>query len=148
MTGLPLSANWNGNNYNSILVIIDQLTKMVQYEPVKITIDAPRLAEVILDVVVWHHSLPNSIVTNRSSLFTSKFWLSLCYFLGVKRKLLTAFYSETDGQTKRQKSTMKGYLRMFVNFKQNNWARLLLMARFAYNYAKNASTSHMPFELN
>ena len=43
---------------------------------------------------------------------------------------------------------MEAYLQAFVNFKQNNWARLLPIAEFAYNNAKNASTGHTPFELN
>ncbi len=43
---------------------------------------------------------------------------------------------------------MEAYLRAFVNFEQNDWARLLPMAEFAYNNAKNASTGHTPFELN
>ena len=43
---------------------------------------------------------------------------------------------------------MEAYLRAFVNFEQNNWAQLLLMAEFAYNNAKNASTGYTPFELN
>ena len=52
VTGLPLSSDWKGNSYDSILVIVDQLTKMVHYELVKVTIDAPGLAEVIIDVIV------------------------------------------------------------------------------------------------
>ena len=100
VTGLPLSADWKGDSYNSILVIVNRLTKMVHYEPVKVTIDAPGLAEVIIDVVVRHHGLPDSIVTDRGSLFTSKFWSLLCYFLGVKWRLSTAFHPQTDGQTK------------------------------------------------
>ena len=43
---------------------------------------------------------------------------------------------------------MEAYLRVFVNFKQNDWARLLSMAEFAYNNARNANTGHTPFELN
>ena len=43
---------------------------------------------------------------------------------------------------------MEAYLRAFVNWKQNDWARLLPMAEFANNNAKNTSTSYMPFELN
>ena len=39
---------------------------MIYYEPVKITIDAPKLAKVILDVVVWHYDLLDSIVSDRS----------------------------------------------------------------------------------
>ena len=43
---------------------------------------------------------------------------------------------------------MELYLRAFVNFEQNDWARLLPIAKFAYNNAKNASTGYMIFELN
>ena len=148
VTGLPLSADWKGNSYDSILVIVDRLTKMVHYEPVKVTIDAPGLAELIINVVVWHHGLLDSIISDRGAIFTSKFWSSLCYFLGIKRRLSTAFHPQTDGQTERQNSTMETYLRAFVNFEQNDWARLLPMAEFAYNNAKNASTGHTPFEFN
>ncbi len=121
---------------------------MVYYEPVKVIIDALGLVEVILDVVIRHHGLPHSIVSDWGLVFTSKFWLSLCYFLGIKRRLSIVFHPQTDGQTKRQKSAMEIYLPAYVNFEQNDWAKLLLMAEFAYNNAKNASTSHTPFELN
>ena len=120
MTGLPISTNWKRDSYNSILFIIERLTKMVHYKSVKITIDAPGLAEVIIDVVVCHHGLPDSIITDRGSLFNSKFWSSLCYFLGIKRRLSTAFYPQTDSQTERQNSTMEAYLRAFANFEQND----------------------------
>ncbi len=146
--GLPVFTHWKGETYDSILVIIDRLTKIVHYKPVKVTIDVPALVEVIIKAVVWHHGLPDSIVSDCGSVFTSKFWSSLCYFLGIKRKLSTTFYPQTDGQTERQNSTMEAYLRAFVNFEQNNWARLLPMAEFAYNNAKNASSGHTPFELN
>ncbi len=146
--GLPVSTNWKGKTYDSILVIVDRLIKMVHYELVKVTIDAPALVEVIIEAVVRHHGLPDSIVSDWGSVFTSKFWSSLRYFLGIKRRLSTAFHPQTDGQTERQNSTMEAYLRAFVNFEQDDWARLLPMAEFAYNNAKNASTSHIPFELN
>ncbi len=43
---------------------------------------------------------------------------------------------------------MEAYLQAFVNFEQNDWAKFLPMAEFAYNNVKNASIDHMPFELN
>ncbi len=43
---------------------------------------------------------------------------------------------------------MEAYLQAFINFEQVDWAKLLPMAKFAYNNAKNASTGHIPFELN
>ena len=70
VTGLPILTDWKRDNYNSILVIVVRLTKMVYYKPVKITINISRLAEVIIDLVVWQHALCHSIVTNKGSLFT------------------------------------------------------------------------------
>ncbi len=43
---------------------------------------------------------------------------------------------------------MEVYLQAFVNFEQDDWTRLLSIAEFAYNNAKNTSTGHTPFELN
>ena len=148
VTLLPILTYWKRKNYNSILVIVDRLTKMVYYEPVQVTINAPSLAEVILDMVVQHHGLSNSIMSDRGSLLISKFYLLLCYFFDIKQKLLIAFYLQTNGQNKQQNSIIEAYLGAFVNFKQNDWARLLLMAKFVYNNAKNINTGHKPFELN
>ena len=53
-----------------------------------------------------------------------------------------------DGQIERQNSTMEAYLWAFVNFEQNDRARLLPMTEFAYNNAKNASIGFSLFELN
>ena len=65
---------------------------MVHYKLVKITIDAPGPAKVIIDVVVCHYGLSDSTITDRGFLFTSKFWSSLYYFLGIKHRLSTAFH--------------------------------------------------------
>ena len=148
VTILPVSTDWKSESYDLILVIVNRLTKMVHYKPVKITIDALGLAKVIINVVVQHYGLPNSIITDQGSLFISKFWSLLCYFFGIKRRLFTAFHPPTNSQTERQNSTMEAYLRVFVNKEQNVWARLLPMAELAYNNGKNASTGHTPFELN
>ena len=117
VTRLPVSTDWKGKSYDFILVIVDRLTKIVHYEPVKITIDAPELAEVIINMVVWHYGLPDSIVTNKGSLFISKFWSSLCYFPRFKRRLLTAFHPQIDDQTEKQNSTMEAYLWALVSFR-------------------------------
>ena len=99
-------------------------------------------------MIVCHHGILDSIVTDQGLFFTSKFWSLLCYFLGIKRKLSIAFQLQIDGQIERQNSTMEAYLKVFVNWEQDDWARLLLMAEFAYNNTKNTSTGHTLFELN
>ena len=71
----------------------------------------------------------------------------MCYFLSIKRRLSNAFYPQANGQIERQNSMMEVYLKAFINYKQNNWERLLLKVEFAYNNAKYASTGYMSFEL-
>ena len=69
VTRLPISTDWKSDSYDFILVIVDRLTKMVHYEPVKVTINASRLAEIIIDVVVQYYGLPDSIISDRGAIF-------------------------------------------------------------------------------
>ena len=115
--GLPILMDWKRYNYDSILVLINWLTKMIYYKPVKITINAPGLAKVIIDVTVRYYGLPDSIVTNWGSFFISKFWLLLCYFSSTKWRLSIAFHPQINGQIKRQNNTIELYFQAFVNFK-------------------------------
>ena len=96
--GLPVSTNWKGENYDSILVIVDWLTKMIHYKPVKVIIDAPRLAKVIINVVVQYSLLLDFIISDRGPIFTSKFWSLLYYFFGIRRQLSMAFHLQIYGQ--------------------------------------------------
>ena len=73
VTGLAVSTDWKDESYNFILVIVNRLIKMVYYESVKVTIDAPELAKVIFDVLVWQYGLSNSIIFNKASWFIFKF---------------------------------------------------------------------------
>ena len=92
VTGLLISTDWKDDSYDSISVIFYWLKKMVNYEPVKITINTQRLAEVIFEVVVRHHDLPDPIISDRRAIFTFEFWSSLCYFFGIKRELFITFH--------------------------------------------------------
>ncbi len=92
IASLPVSTNWKNETYDSILVIVDCLTKIVDYEPVNIMINIPGLAKVIINVVICYHGVLESIVIYKALLFISKFWSLLYYFLKIKKKLFTAFY--------------------------------------------------------
>ena len=64
VTGLLLFADWKSDSYNTILVVINCLTKMVYYKLVKVIINTPRLANIIIEVMVQHHSLFDSIISD------------------------------------------------------------------------------------
>ncbi len=80
---------------------------MVYYIPVKVIIDVPGLAKVIINMTVHHYKVLESIVIDQSLLFIFKFWSLLCYFLEIKRKLSTIFHSQKNSQTGRENSMMK-----------------------------------------
>lgn len=73
VTSLPISTNRMGKTYTFILVIGEQLTKIVHYEPVKTTIDTQNLAEVIINGIVKYYDLLDLIISDRSLVFNSKF---------------------------------------------------------------------------
>ena len=99
---------------------MNRLTKMTHYISTIKTIRAENLAEILIREIVRIHDLSNSIITNRDSMFTVKYYFFLCYALKIRAKLSTVFHSQTDDQTKRQNSTMKQYLRAYVNFAQDD----------------------------
>ncbi len=70
-------------------------------------INAPGLVEVIINMIVHHNKVAELIVTDQGLLFTSKLWSLLYYFLGIKKKLSTAFYSQINNKTQRQNSIIE-----------------------------------------
>ncbi len=121
---------------------------MVHYEPFKFIIDTSDLVEIILDVVIRYHSLTDSIMSDWDLVFTSKFWSLQRYLLEIKQKLCIAFHPQTNSKTERQNSTIEAYFQAFVNYKQNDSARLIPMTEFTVNHAKNTSTNYTSFMLN
>jgi len=73
-------------------VIVDRYTKAVKYIPCKKTINAPELARIFFKHWVKDQGIPRDIVSDRGSVFTSKFWSAFCFYLKVRRKLSTAFH--------------------------------------------------------
>ena len=146
ITGLPPNAR-KGRAYDSILVIVDWYSKWSKYIPVSVHITADELAEILVRKVVLRMSAgyPKSIVSDRGSVFTAKFWSALCYHLKIRRNLSTAFHPQTDGQTERQNQTLEQYLRSYINYQQDDWISWLPMAEFAYNNMEHAFTGVSPF---
>ena len=138
----------SSKGYDSLLVFVDRFTKMCHLIPCLKSINAPEFARLFFDNVFRFHGLPDSIVSDRGSLFTSRFWTSLSKILKMKGKMSTSFHPQTDGQTERMNQTIEQYIRMFCNYRQDNWADLLTLAEFSYNNAKQASTKLSPFFAN
>jgi len=113
VTDLPEST---ASGYIGILVMVDRLTKMAMYLPCRRDIDSPELARIIFEHVTCNGGVPDNIVTDRGTQFTSRFGTWVCSHFITDHWLSTAFHPQTDEQTDRQNQTMEQYLRAFCNY--------------------------------
>ena len=96
ITKLPLV-----QGYDSILVVVDRLTKMAHFIPTTEKTSAEGLTRLFRDNVWKLHRLPESIILDRGPQFVAGIIRELNGMLGIKSKLSTAFHPQTDGQTER-----------------------------------------------
>ena len=141
--GLPPS-----DGHDSILVVVDRLTKMSIFIPTHKTLTSPQLARLFIQHVFAKHGVPIDIVSDRGRHFISRFWADLCSALGIQSNLSTAYHPETDGQTERVNQILEQYLRIYINYQQDDWVDLLPIAEFAYNNTPHTATSVSPFFAN
>ena len=95
ITGFPKSQKGN----NAIWVIIDRLSKVAHFLLVRDDIRASQLADLYMAQIVPLHGVPLRIISDRGSLFVSKFWQSFQTALGTRLNFSTAYHPQTDGQT-------------------------------------------------
>nr|GEY14652.1 hypothetical protein [Tanacetum cinerariifolium] len=84
-----------------------------------------KLAQQYLKEIVYGHEVPVSIISDRDSLFTSRFWETLQKALGTQLNLSTAYHPETDSQSERMIQTLEDMLRACVIDFGNSWDRHL-----------------------
>ena len=134
--------------YDSIIVIVDRLTKMVHFAPCKSDINSVGYAHVLLNEVVRHHGQPREIISDRGPQFTSALWRDLCNLTGCKAKLSSAYHPQTDGQSERVNRFLEEMLRAYVSPQQDDWDIYLPLAEFAVNDAWHESIQTTPFYMN
>jgi hypothetical protein len=120
IVGLPPAKKGDNVVYDSILVVVDRLSKMALYIPALEKWNAKDFATVFFEKVGSRFGLPKGIVSDRGTLFTSTFWTEICFQCQMKRKLSTAYHPQTDGQTECQNQTLETYLRMFASETQDS----------------------------
>ena len=121
VVGLPKTLG----KFDSIWVIVDRLTMSAHFIPVKVTYNAEKLARLYISEIVRLHGVPLSIISDRGTQFTSKFWKTL--------DLSTAFHPQTDGQSERTIQVLEDMLRACVIEFGGHWDNFLPLAKFSYN---------------
>ena len=88
VVGLPRSQQ----GHDAIWVIVDRLTKTAHFVAYIISYSVERLSRLYIQHIVHFHGVPVTIVSDRDSRFTAKFWRSLHAALGTSLNLSSAFH--------------------------------------------------------
>ncbi|GJV67437.1 reverse transcriptase domain-containing protein [Tanacetum coccineum] len=134
------------SGHDSIWVIIDRLTKSAHFLAIREDYKIERLARLYINEIVARHGVPVSIISDRDSYFTSRFWQSLQKALGTRLDLSTAYHPETDGQSERTIQTLEDMLRACAIDFGGNWDTHLPLVEFSYNNSYHTSVKCAPFE--
>jgi transposase InsO family protein len=138
IVGLPRTQS----GYDSIWVIIDHLSKVMHFIPVKTTFKGSKLAELYIARIVCLHGVPKKIVSDRGTQFTSKFWEKLHESMDTKLNFSSAYHPQTDGQTERVNQILEDMLRACALKDNQSWDKCLSYAEFSDNNSYQESKWH------
>ena len=138
----------DSEGYTTILVVVDRLTKQAIFIPTHDTITSVQLAQLFILHVFSKHGVPAHVTSDRGVEFVSHFFRSLGKALNMTLHFTSGYHPEGDGQTERTNQTLEQYIRIYCNYQQDNWSRLLPLAEFAFNNVPSATTGISPFFAN
>ena len=142
ITDLPLS-----HGYDSILMVVDHLSKEVELIACTKTCSALDTAKLFLANVWKHHGLPRSITSDQGPQFAAQVMQELNKVLGIATKLSTSFHPQTDRQTEIVNKEIGKFLQIYCFEKQDSWFAWLPIAQFSINTKKHPSTKKSPFDV-
>jgi hypothetical protein len=118
--GLPRSGR-----FNSILVVVDKMSRYAHFIGLSHPYTASTVAAAYMENVHKLHGLPESIVSDRDSIFTSKFWQELTSLAGIQLRMSSSHHPQTDGTTERVNQCLEAFLRCFTHSCPLKWAQWL-----------------------
>ncbi|KAM0061096.1 putative nucleotidyltransferase, Ribonuclease H [Helianthus debilis subsp. tardiflorus] len=110
ITKLPKTSK----RHDTIWVIVDRLTKSAHFLAIREAFSSEQLSELFVNEIIARHGVPVSIVSDRDTRFTSKFWKRFNQAMGTRLHISTAYHPQTDGQSERTIQTLEDMLRACV----------------------------------
>jgi transposase InsO family protein len=143
IVGLPRTQS----RYDYIWVIMDRLTKVAHFIPVRTTYSGPQLAELYMSRIVYLHGVPRKFVSDTGTQFTSRVCERLHETLDTQLHFSSAYHPQTDGQTERVNQIIEDMLRACALQYGRSWNKSLPYAEFSYNNSYQKSLKMAPFEM-
>jgi hypothetical protein len=141
--GLPRSGC-----FNSVLVVVDKLSRYAHFIGLSHPYTLSTVVTAYMDNVHKLHGMPESIVSDRDNIFTSRFWREMATLIGTKLRMSSSHHPQTDGATECVNQCLDAYLWCFTHACLVKWAQWLSLAKFWYNASPHsAMDGKSPFEV-
>ena len=138
----------SSNGFDSVLVIVDKLSKRAIFIPTKKTIDTVEVTQLFHDHLFSKHGVPVTLILDRDKLFKSNYFKGLMELINIRLNMATKDHPQTDGQSENMICTLSAMLRSSIQKMPHQWHTMLSELEFIYNSSKNASTGLAPFEVD
>ena len=107
--------------HDSIMVVVDKLTKDAHFIPLKTTHKVVDVADIFLKEVARLHGIAKMIVFDRDMKFTSNLWKGFFKGFGMNLNFSTTYHPKSDGKTEQVNRVIEDILRMYVMNKPSKW---------------------------
>jgi transposase InsO family protein len=116
ITDLPETSR----GFDTVVVFVDRLSKMVHIEATTKTITSEGLAELFESHVIRYHGVPQTLISDRDVRFRSQLWQRALDTWGINHCRSSGKHPQTDGQTENANGVLEDTLRHFVGPYQSN----------------------------
>lgn len=129
------------------MVVVDCHSGQVHCTATREAMDTDEHVQEYIRDVFRHHGCPKQMISDRGSVFVSKFLKAVYSAIGITPSMSTAYHPQTDGKTEHVNQEIEQYLRTYCSYRQDDWVKWLPIAEFALNSRVHSSTGCAPFEL-
>ena len=134
------------SGYAYLLICSCSITRFIVTCPLKTT-DAPTIAEALIQRVFTTFGIPEVLVCDQASSFTSELMKLLCETLGISQKFISV-QNHGSLHAERQIQSIANLLRVHLSQYGQDWPRFHAVCAMSYNsYSSVYLNGHSPFYL-
>jgi hypothetical protein len=119
--------------HDSIMMVVDKLTKDTHFIPLKLTHKEVNIANIYMREISRIHGVPKEIVYHRDPKFTSNFWKGLFKGFGKNIYFSKAYHLDSKGKKERVNQVTEDMIRMYVMNRPSKWEEYYHLVEFNYN---------------
>ncbi|KAK3550355.1 hypothetical protein QTP86_025140 [Hemibagrus guttatus] len=123
----------SSGGFMTVMVVIDRFSKACKLVPMKELPTILQTADALFQHIFRNFSLPEDIILDRGSHFTSEVWGAFCKQLGISVSLSSGYHPQSNGQAVRLNQEIGRFLRAYCSRKQQHWSEFLPWAEYAQN---------------